>query len=67
MYSIIEETLYQSELGEYLTYGIQCRSGRTVSDVWPDKAELTAFVAELNRWDLDEIHLDDAVADFLER
>lgn len=67
MYSIVEETLYREELGEYLTYGIQCRSGRTFSDVWPDRDELTAFVAELNRLELEEIHLEDAVMDFLER
>jgi len=67
MYGIVEERLYLKEAGCYRTYGIRTVSGRLISDVCTERERLSAFVDELNAAGLEEIHLEDAIADFLAR
>ena len=57
MYGIVEERLYLEEAGCYRTYGIRTVSGRLISDVCTERERLSAG--------LEEIHLEDAIADFL--
>jgi len=65
-YSIVPETLYQSELGEYHTYGIQIIAPDCTSilhDVSVCKKAAEQIVETLNLYKVLPVHLHDVVMD----
>ena len=69
LYEAVRQELRSDELGEYVTYGIRASSNEQqiafVSDVSTDK-QAVQHLAELCTSDqLDPIHLNDIVEDFL--
>ena len=69
VYKLFCEQLYSDACGAYTAYGIAvCRDGvtvRTLSDVTTDKAKLLALTERFNDCQLEPVHLDRAVEDFL--
>lgn len=54
--------------GEYLTYGIEAKTGfesKTVKDVTTEKAKIIALVNVFNEEGLSIVHLEQAIEDFL--
>lgn len=67
-YEVMEERLYSSELGRYVSYGIIGRdqSGKKVaicSDISPDRSFVAELCEKCNALGLSPMHLLDAVCD----
>ena len=73
VYQILQETLWNPELGSYTSYAIcayKSENGKNIlcsytSDVFLNKEEAEAFVTLCNRLHLSLIHLPDAIEDAL--
>ena len=73
VYQILQETLWNPEIGNYTTYAVcayERQNGNNVllsytSDVFLNKEEAEAFVTLCNRLHLSLIHLPDAIEDIL--
>jgi len=69
-YEVICENLFMEETGNYRTYGIKGNSedpltGVLISDVSVDRGKVQSLVDTFNQLQLDTIHLQEAVEDFL--
>ena len=68
-YEAVAQTLTADELGTYLTYGIRVslaeRELAFVSDVTADRREIETLVKLCNDGQLDPVHLNDVIEDFL--
>ena len=65
-YTIIEEVLYESQTGKpYRCFGIAAGELR-FSDLSPEERPVREFVERLNAEELEIVHLQGAVEDFLE-
>lgn len=67
-YEVMEERLYSSELGSYVSYGIigRDRSGKNVavcSDISPDRSFVAELCEKCNALGLSPMHLLDVVCD----
>ena len=73
VYEILQETLWDSEIGTYTAYAVcayEKQTGMTIlrshiSDVFLNKADAEAFVTLCNHLHLSLIHLPDAIEDAL--
>lgn len=71
LYKVKSEMIRTEEGGEYLSYGISVSLGDTeiitVSDVTTDSSALEGLAELCNEEELDVIHLEDVIQDFLAR
>ena len=69
-YEVIREELHSDELGDYVTYGIQMSAENNVlkmiSDVSTNREYVKELVQRCNSEQLDPIHIDDVVSDFIQ-
>ena len=70
-YSVFEERLFQPDIGEYTAYGIKITSdnplfvSKTITDISVSKPEISSLVKRCNKCQLQPIHFEDVVDDFL--
>ena len=69
-YEMRHDFLYHRDIGKYEAYGIDVYEGeeliRSIRDVTTQEKELLAFVQLLNKLNLELIHLDCVIEDFLQ-
>ena len=70
VYEAIQQTLTTDELGTYVTYGIRASSEETqlafVSDVSTDESAVRHLAERCTEQQLDPVHLENVIEDFLE-
>lgn len=69
-YEVVRQSLTTDELGTYVTYGIRVSTERTqitfVSDISTDEHAVKHLAERCTREQLDPIHLNDVIEDFLQ-
>jgi len=68
-YSLIEEVLFNSEIGEYQAYGILFTSEKEIirrPDISRCKDKIELIIARLNEHQLHPLHIDDIIEDMVE-
>ena len=68
-YHVFEEYVFNSEIGNYRTYGIELTSPNgtidRISDISVYKMDVERMVADFNRYQLSSVHFQEVVEDML--
>lgn len=65
-YQCIEQKLYNENVGEYITYGIEITDDNMiVNDVSCNKEKVDDIVRIINKYQVSPIHLDEIIEDLL--
>ncbi len=65
-YKCVEQKLYDENIGEYITYGIEITDDNMImNDVSCSKEKVDDIVRIINKYQLSPIHLDEIIEDLL--
>ena len=64
-YELEEESLFDENIGNYISYGIRMADGSTIADISTDRDAVSTLIHMMNEYRLDKIHVQEVIDDFL--